>query len=335
MIGDSRSKPRFVRRAAAAALRRARRVLPSAPRPVILMYHRIADDSFDPWGLAVTPENFAEQLDWLAANRTVLPLNEFAERHRQQSLPRNAAAITFDDGYESTAKVATPLLAEYGLPATVFLPVELIENGEPFWWDELQRITFGFTGNSLSLDGTEMHLGEQSPADSQWPPAAMPRTPRQSAFHRMWATLRGKAPRELRTSMELLRSQADDARWNKLEGPMSGEQARQIRSATLRFGSHALTHPSLPRLGTAEKKREIGESIERCATLTGAPPSTFAYPYGDRDGESESLVQQAGFLCACATDGHSVTGSSGLFALPRIGVGNWSGRQFARQLATA
>ena len=32
------------------------------PRPVILMYHRVAFLQHDPWGLAVDPERFEEQM---------------------------------------------------------------------------------------------------------------------------------------------------------------------------------------------------------------------------------------------------------------------------------
>src|SRR5438874_2448633 len=105
------------------AVRRVARLVPRRPRPAILMYHRIGREAFDPWGLAVELVRFAEQVEWLAGNRTVLPLSEFARRQRERQLPADAIALTFDDGYASVLK-AVPLLEKHDLHATVFLPTE-------------------------------------------------------------------------------------------------------------------------------------------------------------------------------------------------------------------
>src|SRR5690349_12394570 len=83
---------------------------PATEGPAILMYHRIANESFDPWGLSVSPRNFAEQIDWLSANRSILGLTDFAQLHRKGRLPSDAVAITFDDGYASVIEEATPVL---------------------------------------------------------------------------------------------------------------------------------------------------------------------------------------------------------------------------------
>jgi len=316
-------------------MRRVRSALPRLPRPVILMYHRIAEETFDPWGLAVSPANFADQLGWLKTHRKVLPLTEFAERHASRTLPGDAAAITFDDGYESTATAAAPLLELHKLPATVFLPVELVEGGSPFWWDELQQLVLGFAGASLVVGGRKLPLGKRSAADGQWRPFAGPRTRRQAAFERSWAILRHMAPAELECAMQELREQVNVAPSNECDLPMKPAQVRTIASGRIQFGSHALAHPSLPALSRAEKTAEIHGSIERITALTGLTPLSFAYPFGDRDEESEAIVRQAGFLCACATDGHAVDRRSSLFALPRLGVRNVDARRFAQEIAAA
>ena len=257
-----------------------------APGPAILMYHRIADESFDPWGLAVSPENFADQIDWLKQNRTILSLPEFVELHRQGRLPRNATALTFDDGYACSANVAVPLLEKVGIPSMIFLPADLIERGCEFWWDELERIVLDSKSAVLTLGGHEVALGKPDPEDKNWPPAAEPRTARQRAYHQFWSLLYAMAPDELETGMKQLREQAKlTEKPRDSHRPMTPAEVRRSKSALVKFGSHALSHASLPLLAPDEKAREIAGSIDRCTELTGARPHSFAYPYGNFDAE--------------------------------------------------
>jgi peptidoglycan/xylan/chitin deacetylase (PgdA/CDA1 family) len=93
-----------------------------------------------------------------------------------------------------------------------------------------------------------------------------------------------------------------------------------------------MSHPSLPTLSLQEQSREIEGSVSACEALTGEPPRTFAYPYGDHEPSLEPLVKRAGFVCACLADGWFVTANSNPFALPRIFAGNWDARQLALRL---
>jgi peptidoglycan/xylan/chitin deacetylase (PgdA/CDA1 family) len=296
------------------------------------MYHRVAQEEFDPWGLAVSPDHFAQQLQWLSKNRTVLPLARFAAMHRETTLPRDAVALTFDDAYECTAEIAAPLLQQAGLPATIFIPAELIERGRPFWWDELQHLVLGHDGDGLELAGEQIILGPPHIDDRRWKPDAPPRTPRQAAFQHIWASLREKAPAELDDAMTSVRRQAGPARQSKIAAPMSAAKVRETASELIEFGSHALTHPWLTSLPQDEKRREISDSVARVERLAGRRPTSFAYPYGNLDAESEQLVEEAGFECACATLGTAVSPASRLFALPRKQVGDWDSQTFASLL---
>lgn len=318
-------------RAARAAVQRLRPLV--APGPAILMYHRIADEGFDPWGLAVSPENFADQLDWIKRNRTALPLAEFIELNRHGRLPRDAIALTFDDGYACNGKTAGPLLEREQIAATIFVSPDLIARGREFWWDELERIVLGHGGDRLRLDGRDVLLGEPQPDDSDWPPATPPRTPRQQAYQEIWSLLYGRPSADLQRAMTGLRRQArtpDSPRSS--HRPLTPEEVRATGSALVSFGSHSLTHASLPKLAPEERAHEIEFSVSRCESLTGVRPSLFAYPYGDFEPRLEKLVEQAGFVGACKADGWFVTRKTSPFALPRIFVGNWDSARLARQL---
>jgi peptidoglycan/xylan/chitin deacetylase (PgdA/CDA1 family) len=86
----------------------------------VFTYHSI-DDSQSP--ISILPASFASHVRWLASGRVrVLPLETLlAEARAGDESLGDAVAITFDDAFENFADHAAPLLAEHGLPATVFV----------------------------------------------------------------------------------------------------------------------------------------------------------------------------------------------------------------------
>lgn len=307
-------------------VRRIRESLPhrAEPRhgPAILLYHRVAEDRFDPWALAVSPTHFADQMEWLAKYRTILSLTEFARRNREGALAADAIAITFDDGYACNAHVAAPVLQRLGIPATIFLPAEIIEAGRQFWWDELQDIVIDHPKSTLNLDGEAVAIGPRNEADADWPSGTHPRTDRQRAFLALWSRLRTRTSVGLASALSELRNSRERSADQPLKRPMTVQEIRSV-GGPVEFGSHALTHRSLPALDAADRALEISESLDRCEALAGYRPRSFAYPFGDADAECIRLVEEAGFECACITGERNVSPNADVYALPRIGVGNF------------
>lgn len=86
----------------------------------ILCYHEV--DAHWQAPMAVEPAAFTAHCEWLAAHRTVLPLDEAVRRlDRSGRLPRGCVALTFDDGFAGLYEHAFPTLRRLRLPATVFL----------------------------------------------------------------------------------------------------------------------------------------------------------------------------------------------------------------------
>ena len=81
------------------------------PRPLILMYHRIADQPLDPWRTAVSPGAFAEHLEVLWRARRPLPLIDFVRGLSAGTLPRNAVRFL-----STMAMWTTSSLASHGWP---------------------------------------------------------------------------------------------------------------------------------------------------------------------------------------------------------------------------
>jgi peptidoglycan/xylan/chitin deacetylase (PgdA/CDA1 family) len=98
--------------------------------------------------MEVTRDDFVEQLDWLAANREVVPFDEAIARWDDPG-SENLVVLTFDDGYLDTHATAYPLLSDRGLPFLIYLATESIETGvalgpggaaDPLTWDQIREM---------------------------------------------------------------------------------------------------------------------------------------------------------------------------------------------------
>jgi peptidoglycan/xylan/chitin deacetylase (PgdA/CDA1 family) len=77
----------------------------------ILTYHSIGERDHD---MNVRPEQFVEQMEWLATHENVLPLDAALDAE-------DGIIVTFDDGYRDNLLNAAPVLKKLGLRATVFI----------------------------------------------------------------------------------------------------------------------------------------------------------------------------------------------------------------------
>jgi peptidoglycan/xylan/chitin deacetylase (PgdA/CDA1 family) len=181
------------------------------------------------------------------------------------------------------------------------------------------------------LDGKAILLGAKQIQDGHWAPGAPPATERQKAFLAIWDRLRTRTSEGLALALDELAGAIDRDPGDPMKRPMTVEDAKSV-PAPIELGSHALTHRSLRALSSADKVQEIAESKRRCEAIAGSPVPSFAFPFGDADAECIRLVKSAGFECACITGERAVAPGTNVYALPRIGVGNFGAGGLARLL---
>jgi peptidoglycan/xylan/chitin deacetylase (PgdA/CDA1 family) len=101
---------------------------------LVLCYHAVSEDW--PAELSVTPGRLREQLEWLVRRgyRGVT----FAEAVLEPARGRTVA-VTFDDAFRSVRERAAPILAELGLPGTVFVPTGFPGRSAPMAWPGIDQ----------------------------------------------------------------------------------------------------------------------------------------------------------------------------------------------------
>lgn len=144
----------------------------------ILAYHSVSSNRKD--ALAVTPQNFEKQMDYLHKKAfNIISLDKCVEFFKQgRNLLKKTVCITFDDGYKDNYENAFPILKKYKFPATIFLITDLIgtnKNLEPelfiekygrnqedyacLTWEEIKKMqSHGISFGSHTL--THSHLTE-------------------------------------------------------------------------------------------------------------------------------------------------------------------------------
>jgi peptidoglycan/xylan/chitin deacetylase (PgdA/CDA1 family) len=237
---------------------------------VILAYHRVAAPPADPDGLAVAPGAFREQMARLRRDCHPVPLDELARAAATGAVPDRWVAVTLDDGYLDALEVASPILSEYGIPATFF-----VTSGAPdeFWWDTLTRIFCG--------DGKDRRGERKAIADRMVKATLDDRTAMLDA---------------LVASRGVDRSPRHDCR------PMRDAEIVTLSGRPQHtIGAHGVNHLLLPAQRPDVRAREIKDSKARLEALARRPITAFAYPYGAVDDATAESVRAAGFEIAVTT----------------------------------
>ena len=257
-------------------------------RRLILAFHGIRPDGEPPAGertLFVAQRDFAIQLDMLAAESHVVPLDRLDEPG--DGRPR--VAITIDDAYRGAVTAGVQELAARSLPATIFVAPGRLNN-HVFWWDALAH-------RNANLDEKLRNhaLYNLRGADERV---------------RDWAAREG-----IPTCGELP-AYAQSATRDELA------TALEFNGITL--GSHSWSHANLASLGITEVASEVRRSREWLRAQFGEKAIDWlAYPYGLESTQARIAVAEASYAGAVRVDGgwHR-TSEVSPFARPRFCIGS-------------
>ena len=300
------------------------RVLRSG-KTAILVYHAVAELDRDPYGIAITPEDFAGQMSVLADQFHLLSLRDLiGQLDRGGRIPHRSVVVTFDDGYANNWLAAAPVLQRYSVPATVFLATGYVAGQREYWWDECERLVAELASTAQVY---ELEINDETlplePAD----PAA--------SITRIWSRLHRLEPRRVEEALIRLRHAA--GRDGPLpprpsHRPMSREELMCMVGAGIEIGAHTRHHSALAVLPDALVREEVEGSAADVEAMTGQRPQAFAYPFGapgrDFVADTERIVRDAGFACAVTTRPGVVVADSPRFSLPRYFVTAEHGPEF-------
>ena len=103
-------------------------------------------------------------------------------------------------------------------------------------------------------------------------------------------------------------------------GYLTWNQVQEMEKNGIRFGSHTLSHPSLPSIPLEMAKKEILESKKILEAKLKFPSTIFCYPYGRYTPTIRTLVKESGYSGAVAANATGETDLDDPFGFKRIRI---------------
>lgn len=318
-------------------------------KALILMYHRVDTLSCDPWQLAVSPDVFEQQLAVISQHWRPISLAKLRQDVARRSVEDRSVVLTFDDGYIDNFIHAKPLLEKYKVPATFFIATQHCESQAPFWWDELQTILVDAPKLPELLQvkiGDELIRADLSneailtpilrEKQKEWAACVHTPTERCRIYEQIWQRLKTMSAQEQQVQMARLREWAGLPQTSPAQlRCMTPDHLHQLVSNPLfTIGSHTMNHPALGERPADEQSVEIKGGNQYLSELMGKSIELFAYPYGNYNEMSVSLVSATGLSTAVTTEEGVITNQSNPLRMNRYQVCNWDRQTIEKKLVT-
>jgi peptidoglycan/xylan/chitin deacetylase (PgdA/CDA1 family) len=220
----------------------------------------------------------------------IVSMDEVCRRAVTLASPRRFACLTFDGGYRDLMTSAYPLLAEHGVPFTVYLPTAFPDGLGEAWWLALEEVIARENRVSLVMDRKEHRFDIGSTSEKY------------QLYNFLAGWMRSLPPIELSSAInDLCKRYSVDLAAVSREASMDwAELAKLAADPLVTIGSATVNYPVLSTLKDTAALREMtmGRAVAEAAFRRDV--RHFAYPFGE------------------------VEGRTNLHALPRIA---WDGRQ--------
>jgi peptidoglycan/xylan/chitin deacetylase (PgdA/CDA1 family) len=235
----------------------------------VVMFHRVLPESDHRFSSAdpdytMRLDVFEQCARWLKGSYAMVSLEEVeASVAGKGRLPPHALLVTFDDGWEDTARYAVPALHALGIPCAVFIATNGIENDLTLWKDVAATIWRACAGKTQPPSGSPAELVD-------WL-GSLPQGERQA-----W-----------------LSAAAEGVSANIRPLMMTAAQVKALAQSGAETGAHGATHRPLTEIDDVDGEALL--SRQELKVLVGGVATSFAYPHGCHSPKTVEAVARAGF----------------------------------------
>lgn len=285
---------------------------------IILCYHRVGNNEPDPYLVNVNIKNFEQQMKYIHDNYKILRLQD---RLKNDS---RAVVLTFDDGYYDNYCNALPILKQYSIPATFFIPTDNIGFEKELWDQDLLRILYYRTiDSSLCIENEIVEINQINLNKNI------------NQLHSIMLKLNPIARIKIIKLLEAKLKPSIACR--KMSRLMNEKEIFDLSANELMdVGVHTCTHTALANLDYNEQLKEISQAKEKLEKITGKYIDTIAYPFGRKgyhyNEYTLNIVKKLNFSRGVTTNNSQIRANTSMLELPRIHVGDWDRNKFRKML---
>jgi peptidoglycan/xylan/chitin deacetylase (PgdA/CDA1 family) len=286
--------------------------LTRASGAAILMYHSVAEDADAAWvdpSNHISPAVFRRQIAFLARKRRVISMDELvAAMADGRTQPAGSVVVTIDDGYLDTLSVAAPILAEFGVPAIVYLATGYVDRAENQWIDQLYSL-FRHRGSHI------LHM--------PWENETRDLRSSENESHAYRCIAERLILANLDARNVILASIAEQLAPSRTPPRLTlcWDEVRRLKAdyPLLSVGGHTRDHLDLNNLDVRSAATEIAACARDIEANLGERPRHFSYPYNRASPALRRILQEKGFVSGVASGPDTLIGPGApLFQLPRI-----------------
>jgi poly-beta-1,6-N-acetyl-D-glucosamine N-deacetylase len=196
--------------------------------------------------------------------------------------PKGAVLLTADDGWKSNNENIIEIANRLKIPITIFLTVDPIVCGAPFWWSYIKTAR-----NKGMIQFSVEEMKEMN-------------------FSRVCEIVNSLKDVIVLGREALTEEQINDA----------------ISHGKISIGSHTMSHPILPKCSDERVNYEIKQSKDRLEAIFKTAINSFAYPNGSFTERETRILEDSGYEMAFTTELRPITPESlsEHYAIPRMEV---------------
>lgn len=299
----------------------------------IAMYHYTRDlkHSRYPEIKGLDKELFKNQIEFMKNSFNVVTMEQVLENIQGEGmhgLPENALLLTFDDGYADNYTVAYPILEEYGLQGSFFIPGKTFATHQLLDVNKIHYILASADIYKL-VDDLKKQMDYYRGSEYQYAST-------DELFHDYAVANRFDiketifVKRMLQTVLpEKLRNTISSNLFEKYVGVteeqlayelyMTEEQIRTIKRHGMFIGIHGYDHYWLGNLPEDKMKQDILMALDTLDEFIDRKQWVMNYPYGSYNQEVIRYIRQQGACIGLTTDVRvAELGKDSAFELPRL-----------------